>query len=109
MQKSIDGDLMVLDLSGDITFFNVGQVVREIDTARHDYGVARVVINAERVPMIDSAAFGALVGKARELMEGGGYLRLVNPHPGIVNALHRIRLEEILPSFKSFEEAIRPG
>jgi anti-anti-sigma factor len=108
MTANIDADLLVLDISGDITFFNVAQLVAEIDLARAMQGVCRVAINAERVPMIDSAAFGALVGKARQLMEDDGYLRLINPHPGIVNALHRIRIESILPTYNTLEEAIRP-
>ena len=108
MNRNYDGDLMILDVSGDITFFNVAQLVSEIDDARARHGVCRVAINAEQVPMIDSAAFGALVGKARQLLEDDGYLRLVNPHPGIVNALHRIHIEEILPSYTTLEEAITP-
>lgn len=108
MSSRIDGDLLVMEVSGDITFFNVAQLVSEIDNSRSSYQVTRVAINAEYVPMIDSAAFGALVSKARQLMDEGGYLRLINPHPGIVNALHRIHIEEILPSYRSLEEAIRP-
>ncbi len=106
MNNSIDGDLLVMDISGDITFFNVGQVISEIDQARAGYQIVRVVINAGRVSLVDSAALGALVSKSRQLLEIGGYMRLINPHTGIVNALHRIHTEEILPSFSTLDEAL---
>ena len=109
MRSRVDGDLLMLEVVGDITFFNVGQVINEIDQSRRSYQITRVALNAGQVPMIDSAAFGALVSKARQLMDEGGYLRLVNPHPGIVNALHRIHLEAVLPSYGTLEEAIRPN
>ena len=108
MNTRIDGDLLVIELIGEITFFNVGQVISEIDRSRSVYQVQRVAINAEAVTMIDSAAFGALVGKARELNEEEGYMRISNAHQGIVNALHRIHMQEVLPTYKSLEEAIRP-
>ena len=108
MNKRFDGDLLILDVSGDITFFNVSQVIAEIELAHSMQGVCRVALDTEDVQKIDSAAFGSLVSKALQLQGEQGYLRLVNPHPGIVNALHRIHIQELLPSYRSLEEAIGP-
>jgi anti-sigma B factor antagonist len=65
----------------------------------------RLVIDLSRVPFIDSAGMGALIGGVRRLREQGGEVAVACGRPSIARALHTIRLDHLVPVADGIDDA----
>jgi anti-sigma B factor antagonist len=92
------GDRVVtVALTGDLDLDVVGEVREALydacDSGRH------VVLDLERVTLIDSTGLGALVRAHQHAKRNGRMLCLVRPSRFVVTVLHTMRLIRIFPSF----------
>ncbi|HSI33289.1 MAG TPA: STAS domain-containing protein [Tepidisphaeraceae bacterium] len=81
---------------------------RELDRALNSLTVLQgvVVIDLSEVGMIASLAMGALVAAQRGLRAHGAQMRLAAPHPRVLEALKRVRLDMTFGVYATVEQAL---
>ena len=70
-----EGDFKVIRPSGDLDVYTVGSLRDAIGTLIEEEG-AKVVVDLDGVPFMDSSGLGALMGGVRRLREAGGDLAI---------------------------------
>jgi anti-sigma B factor antagonist len=103
---SVDGDVAVLDLEGNLT-------VGEADTAfsaaverMSERGHSVIVVDLDGVEFIDSTGLGSIVRSHHRCLQNGGGIRLANVSFQVWNLLETARLTEIIPVFETRIQAI---
>lgn len=81
--------------SGDIDIASVPLLRKQVD-ALVAAGTRRILINCQRVAFIDSTGLAFLLARARDLMNAGGLLSLVNASSAIARFLQIARLIDVL-------------
>jgi len=66
----------------------------------------RVIFDMAGVTHLDSAAIGSVVRCLTKLKNAGGGLRIASAQPMIDYSLKLTKLDRLLPSFKTVEEAV---
>jgi anti-anti-sigma factor len=86
----------------------LGEEVRALEAAFEaaEREFTRIVLNLAEVSRLDSIAMGLLVRYAERLSKRGGGLRLATPPAFVTNLLNMTKLNTILQSFPTEEEAI---
>jgi len=64
-----------------------------------------LIIDLSRVPFIDSAGLGALIGGIRRVREDGGDVALSSPRGEVMTVLRTTGFDRILPVTSTVEEA----
>lgn len=85
----VNGSVALRDLLG-----------REIDSPG-----ARVIIDLERVTLIDSSGIGILVGAHRRAEQAGARLAVAAPAPAVAKILSMTRVDRLLDVHESVAEA----
>jgi anti-sigma B factor antagonist len=81
------------------------RVVELLAEGRH-----HVVVDLDRVVVVDSTGLGVLIGAARRLQTSGGSLRLVCSSQRVLGTLAVVGLTRILPVYASLAAAVAdPG
>jgi anti-sigma B factor antagonist len=65
----------------------------------------RVIFDLSEVVTMDSAAIGTVVFCSKKLKNAGGDLRLASPPPLIARSLQQTKVNKIVPTFATVEEA----
>ena len=68
-------------------------------------GEARIIINLQQVPWLNSSGIGTLMGCRTECREAGGDLVLAHANEKIRQLLETLNLSELLVCFETVEEA----
>ena len=86
----------------------LGEEVKALEAAFEagEREFTRIVLNLAEVSRLDSIAMGLLVRYAERLSKRGGGLRLATPPAFVTNLLNMTKLNTILKSFPTEEEAI---
>ncbi len=101
------GDVVVIDLVGNLrSNDDYGRFRQAIDDTL-DQGISRVVLNFAQVTFINSSGLGRLVMAAKRAKEGGGALRVVSLSPELQELFAFTRLDSKIPTYPTEEEAIR--
>jgi len=79
IEREIEG-IVILDLSGALTFGNGEGILRDRIAALCKSGKVNIVLNLKEVNDIDSTGLGTLVFGLAKLRKAGGKLALVNLH-----------------------------
>jgi anti-sigma B factor antagonist len=66
-----------------------------------------VILDISHVSTMDSAAIGSVVRSLKKLKAAGGDLRLASPTPVIARSLEQTKVNKIVKTFASTEEAAR--
>ncbi|HOX39769.1 MAG TPA: STAS domain-containing protein [Candidatus Brocadiia bacterium] len=99
------GDAVALTLAGDITEIQADRLGQTFHCLFDD-GVYKIVLDMTRARFISSTGLGRIMMAYKECSSNGGYLRLVNPQPLIVDILQVTKLDSVLEVFNSVEEAV---
>jgi anti-sigma B factor antagonist len=65
----------------------------------------RVIFDLSQVVTMDSAAIGTVVFCSKKLKNAGGGLRLASPPPLITRSLEQTKVNKIVPTFATVDEA----
>jgi anti-anti-sigma factor len=86
----------------------LGEEVKALEAAFEagEREFTRIVLNLAEVSRLDSIAMGLLVRYAERMSKRGGGLRLATPPAFVTNLLNMTKLNTILQSFPTEEEAI---
>ena len=99
------GSVTVLDLRGKVTLGAPDEMLRrrveEVAT-----GNAKILVNLEEVPYMDSAGLGGLVRCHKLAAAAGAEIKLLNPAKRVFDLLHVVKLEQIFECFHDEETAI---
>lgn len=98
------GDIPVLDLSGDIDAFTCGKL-REAIIGLINAGDRKMVISMDNVRYIDSSGLGTLVGGLRRVSEHDGGLALSGASPQVRKVFNITGLSKVFAIFDDETEA----
>jgi anti-sigma B factor antagonist len=101
------GDVVVLDMSGRITFGEGDQLLKDKVNSLVNQGRKRIVLNLAGVPYVDSAGLGEIVGSYTTVSRQGGSLKLLNLTRKITDLLAITKLLTVFETFESESEAVR--
>ncbi|MGI9607205.1 MAG: STAS domain-containing protein [Acidimicrobiales bacterium] len=100
----IDGDLVVISVTGDLDLGEVAQFRSTVHRHIAD-GFSQLVIDLTECPFIDSAGLGVLVGARRRSREAGGSAELVVTTPHLARLITITELDRIFELHDSIERA----
>jgi anti-sigma B factor antagonist len=95
------GDVIVLDLNGDLVLGDGDEVMRESINAILAEGWRKIVINLSRVGRMDSSGIGELVASWKLAGRFDAKVKVLRPGDSVRHALH---LSQLLPLLEVFEE-----
>jgi anti-sigma B factor antagonist len=103
--KRTVGDLVILDLSGKMTFMegSADQFEAEVKALAQN-GKTNIILNMERVPYIDAAGLGALTRSFILAYRQGGQLKLLNLSQRVKDLL---QITKMLTVYEVFEDEAR--
>ena len=101
IQKRKKGDVIILDLQGNLTVGATEQefkdTIAELLSKRHN----RIIINLEGVEFMDSSGVGALVKSYTTITQSGGRLKLLQPSKMV---RHTLKITGLLGIFETYDE-----
>jgi len=107
IRKREIGDVVVLDVNGNILGQPDGELFQETIRSLIATGTRKVLVNLGNVGWINSTGLGTLIAGFTEMQKGGGTLKLVAVSPRIQSVLAVTRLTTIFEAFQEEEEAVR--
>jgi len=100
------GDVTLLKLSGQLTMgLDSGALKQKMQKLVTEAKI-NVIMNIGQLNFIDSHGLGELVGCLSTLKKSGGSLKLVKPTEFVRDILRTTRLDTLLVSYKSDEDAL---
>jgi len=101
------GNVIVLDLSGQITFTQGDLVFKDKIHSLVHQGHKNILVNMAKVTHVDSAGLGELVGAYTTLARAGGSMKLVNLTQRLTDLLTITKLLTVFDTFDSEQEALK--
>lgn len=101
------GDVKVLDLTGQITFTDGDQVLKDKIHSLVHQGHRKILANMADVTYVDSAGLGELVAAYITVTKAGGSMKLVNLTKKLTDLLSITKLLTVFDTFESEQEALR--
>lgn len=106
IQKRKKGDVVVLDLVGNLTLGEPEQAFRDLVTDLISRKQTRILVNLEAIDFMDSSGIGALVKTYTTVLRLGGSLKLLKPAKRIRQTLHLTGLLGVLQVWEDEMEAL---
>lgn len=101
------GNVMVLDLSGQITFTQGDQQFKDkINSLVHE-GHKNILVNLASVTHVDSAGLGELVAAYTTVKKAGGSMKLLNLTKRLHDLLTITKLVTIFDTYDSEQDALK--
>ncbi|MBN1836821.1 MAG: STAS domain-containing protein [Spirochaetales bacterium] len=101
-----EDEVPVLQVTGDMDYYSayrLREAVRKLTAAN----AARLIIDLNQVPYLDSSAMGTLVSVHAELRKKGFLLQITGIQGSVKSALELTRLVGALPIASSVDQALR--
>ncbi len=103
--KRAKGDIVVLDISGEIDLYNAPEI-KDIINKLIEEMKYNVIINLERVSYIDSSGIGALISSLSNLKKYHGGLKIINVYASVRKVFELTKLTSFFDIYESEEDAI---
>ena len=100
------GPISLLDVSGRLTFFEVGALRDSISRLLRQ-GRKNIVLNLSALQYLDSSGIGELAKIYVSVVKASGQMKVVGLSPKVEEILKITKLHQVLPEFSSEEEALR--
>ncbi len=97
-------DAVLVTPVGDVDILTAPELGEALRTAV-DAGMRTVVVDLSRVPFMDSAGLGALIGGIRRAREAGGDVAVACSRPTLTRLLHTTGFDRIVPVTETVEAA----
>ena len=101
------GNVIVLDLSGQITFTQGDLVFKDKIHSLVHQGHKNILVNLANVTHVDSAGLGELVSAYTTAARAGGSMKLVNLTKRLTDLLTITKLLTVFDTFDSEQEALK--
>ena len=95
----------ILRVNGKIIGSAVDALRREMRTQIEQSG-EHLILDLTNVPLLDSAALGAIIAMLQALKKNNGRLALLNPQKAVQNVLAVTRLDTILEIYQDEADAV---
>ncbi len=103
--KESKGDIVILNIAGDIEFDDSIQLNETFSQSIAD-GNAKVVLNLKECNYIDSSGLGALVEGLKTTQKANGDLRLANLNEDFKEILMMTRIIKYFQTFDNVDSAV---
>ena len=101
------GNVIVLDLSGQITFTQGDLVFKDKIHSLVHQGHKNILVNLAKVTHVDSAGLGELVSAYTTAARAGGSMKLVNLTKRLTDLLTITKLLTVFDTFDSEQDALK--
>lgn len=102
----IQNDRLVMELSGELGMFSVSKFNEVFATALEETSTVEVVMDLQKLDVMDSCGLGALVSALKMVSTRGGFIHLARMKAGIMELLYLTKLEKRFRLFSTLEEAL---
>lgn len=106
METREAGQVLVVDLAGDVTLGQESIALRDLLRARLDEDRKAILVNFAAVKYMDSTGIGVLVEAKSHAMTKGAQIRLCNLPPFVDKVLRRVNLHTVLQVYGTENEAL---
>ncbi len=103
--KRTRGDVVVLDISGEIDLYNAPEI-KDIINKLIEEKRYNVIINLEKVSYIDSSGIGALISSLSNLKKYQGGLKIINVYASVRKVFELTKLTSFFEIYDSEEDAL---
>ena len=103
--KRTRGDVVVLDISGEIDLYNAPEI-KDIINKLIEEKRYNVIINLEKVSYIDSSGSGALISSLSNLKKYQGGLKIINVYASVRKVFELTKLTSFFEIYDSEEDAL---
>lgn len=107
IQETVFDDVSVIRLSGNLWEESDTILLSETVSRLKDNGRPLLVLDMANVPLLNSSGLGALIASMKTIREAGGKLVLANANGRIENLLQITKLNTVIGSFPSLDDARR--
>ena len=101
------GDVVILDLSGEVRIGEGAVSLRDSIRKLADSGKQKILLNLKGVKYIDSTGIGELIANYTTVTRQGGQLKLLNLTDRIQNLLVITKLLTVFDSYDNEAEALK--
>ena len=102
-----DGDVTILDLSGEVRIGEGAVALRDAMRKLVDQGKNKILLNLSGVKYIDSTGIGELIANYTTVSRQGGQLKLLNLTERVQNLLVITKLVTVFDSYDNEAEALK--
>ncbi|MDH4183400.1 MAG: STAS domain-containing protein [Nitrospinota bacterium] len=107
INKFVTGSgINIFRVNGKLISSNIENLKNSLDSAI-EVPNCKIVLNCRSVNIIDSAAVGLLVGRARAAKKNGGYFCFCEPQPAIYRLFTMVDVGKWLDIYSTEDEAIK--
>ena len=106
IHQRLSGDVTILDIEGEITTEQRGEMLREAIRGLLDREHKRILLNLELVRFIDSSGLGDLIALKKAALVGGADLKLLRPQKKVYSVLAETSLSKVFECFDDEGAAI---
>jgi anti-anti-sigma factor len=107
INKYVTGSgINIFRVNGKLISSNLENLKNGLDQALEEPN-CKIVLNCRSVNIIDSAAVGLLIGRARAARKNGGYFMFCEPQPAIHRLFSMVDVGKWLDIYGTEDEAIR--
>jgi anti-anti-sigma factor len=99
--KRKKGDVVILDLQGNLTIGVNETSFKEMVSDLLSRNYNKVIVNLQNVDIIDSSGVGALVKSYTTITQSGGRLKLLQPNKMV---RHTLKITGLLGIFETYDE-----
>ena len=103
VQVEVAEDHTVCRPVGELDAYTVGEFREALNGVDE---TARLVVDLNGVPFMDSAGLGALIGGIRRVRDGGGTIAVLCDRPAITRLLHTTGFDRIVPMVETMTAAL---
>ena len=100
------GDVTILEFTGEFDAFNLGPVAKAIDEMI-DQGEARIVFQLKKLTFINSSALGYLIRARKKAQAAGGDAVLAEPSKFVRKLLATVGLDRLFSIYESTDDALK--
>ena len=107
ISKYVKGQgINIFRISGKLISSNIENLKNSLDSAIEEPN-CKIILNCRNVNIIDSAAVGLLIGRARAAKKNGGYFCFAEPQPAIYRLFSMVDVGKWLDIYTTEDEAIK--
>ncbi len=106
IQTRTNGDIIILDINGEIDLYNAPEIKKNIKT-QIDNGKHNIIVNLDKVSYIDSSGIGVLISSLSQLKKVGGGLKIINVYASVKKVFELTKLTSFFDIYENEQDAVQ--